>query len=183
MDDELAFGSEVVVSLTCQTAKRNPPRPSVGPAVAVVFPALAGGPLPSKAEGAERRVAPPDTFHALRRARPLAKGRCALRRSARRFSVSGSHFALTARSSIGARNAGRHCIATVLARGHSAPGAGPRAARAPCLRGTKAQAPHPAPPWMPPEAPSNERGCRNIYLRNIVMSSGATIETLCRAFC
>ena len=57
---------------------RNPPRPWFGATVTVVSPPWQGGPVPSQAEGAERRVAPSE-LHALRGVPadvrvPLAKG-------------------------------------------------------------------------------------------------------------
>src|SRR5262245_10492134 len=55
----------------CHTAKRNHPRPSSAPRVAVVFPPWHGGPWsPRKAEGAERRLALPVISVRV----PLAKG-------------------------------------------------------------------------------------------------------------
>ena len=125
-----------------------------------------GGALPLASRGAERRLAPPAVCTPWRGVRaPLAKGRCANRRSTRRWTASGGALPF---------DGGGSCIPAVSPRrvsgselnhvGSFCPRADPRAARAPCLQGTKAQAPHPAPPWMPPEAPSSERGCRNIYV-------------------
>jgi len=135
------------VQFTCQTAMRNPPRPLVGAAVAVVSPASCGGRFPSKAEGAERRVAPRvfrcTPWRAC--ASPWRRERCALRRSARRWTACGGGSPFDdAFPALALVVAG---IGSELNRvGSFCPRADPRAARAPCLQGTKAQAPHPAPP-------------------------------------
>jgi len=95
---------------SCQTAKRNPPRPRSAPRVAgSCSPPWHGGRLPSQAEGAERRVAP-RVFRCTpwRACASFGEGRCALRRSARRFTAPGSHFALTALRAFALRNAFEH---------------------------------------------------------------------------
>ena len=144
---------------------RNRPRLGGAPRLAVVFPAWPADFCPfGKAEGAERRVAP-GTKHAWRGVPadvrvPLALGeggRGALRRSARRWTACG-----VALPSDGAFPAltlvvDRQPVVTDHV-GALCPRADPRAARAPCLQGTKAQAPHPAPLSDASGAPSSERG-------------------------
>ena len=90
--------NRALVQFTCQTAKRNPPRPVGRPrGWPFVFPAVARRAF---ALAKSRGGAPIGAGKIARlggRARPLAKGRCAHRRSARRFSVSGVALPLTAR--------------------------------------------------------------------------------------
>jgi len=77
---------------------RNPPRPLVGAAVAVVFPPWQGGSCPLAKPRGGAPIGATCSVHALAGVRaPLAKGRCAHRRSARRFTVSGAALPLTAR--------------------------------------------------------------------------------------
>jgi hypothetical protein len=132
----------------------------------VLFPSASrGGGAPSGARYQARLAGRPR-----RRARPLALGEGdaapfgaphGVGRPAR------SRSRLTARFQLGAGR-GRQPVVTDHV-GSLCPRADPRAARAPCLQGTKAQAPHPAPPQMPPVAPSNEWGYGNIYLGNIIL--------------
>jgi hypothetical protein len=111
-----------------------------------VFPAVARRVVALEDRGAERRVAPPVKCARLGgRARPLGEGNAAPFGAPHGVGrpAGGSPFD----GAVPALALGVAGIGSELNRvGSLCPRADPRAARAPCLQGTKAQAPHPAPP-------------------------------------
>ena len=169
-----------LVRFTMSNSQAKSAAALVGAAVAVVSP-WHGGCSPSQDRGAERRVAP-RKLHALAGVRvPLAKG--TQRPSALRAAVFGHRGRASADRAFPALALGVAIItvANGSREGRSAPGAspGPPEGRACKARGAGRRTPlrH----GLPPEAPSNERGYRNIYLGNIIMCKPRAPPTLLRS--
>ena len=151
------------VRFTCQTAMRNPPRPSSAPRVAVVSPPWHGGCLPSKIEGRSAEWRPEYCTPCGVRV-PLAKG--TQRPSALRAAVFGHRGRASADRAFPALALGVAIItvANGSREGRSAPGAspGPPEGRACEARGAGRRTPlrfrtHSG-------GALDERGCRNIYV-------------------